>query len=41
MQSAPRKLRAQVRNGGLHLLEPLDLPENTEVEILLRPAPKS
>src|SRR6202162_2235161 len=40
MQSAPRKLRAQVRNGGLHLLEPLDLPENTEVEILLRPAPK-
>jgi ribonuclease HI len=41
MQSAPRKLRAQVRNGGLHLLEPLDLPENTEVEILLRPTPKS
>jgi ribonuclease HI len=40
MQSAPRKLLAQVRNGGLHLLEPLDLPENTEVEILLRPAPK-
>jgi ribonuclease HI len=40
MQSAPRKLRAQVRNGGLHLLDPLDLPENTEVEILLRPAPK-
>ena len=41
VQSAPRKLRAQVRNGGLYLLEPLDLPENTEVEILLRPAPKS
>ena len=41
MQGAPRKLRAQVRNGGLHLLEPLDLPENTEVEILLRPAPKA
>lgn len=41
MQSAPRKLRACVRNGGLHFLEPLDLPENTEVEILLRPAPKS
>src|SRR6202795_3996621 len=40
MQGAPRKLRAQVRNGELHLLEPLDLPENTEVEILLRPAPK-
>jgi ribonuclease HI len=41
MQSAPRKLRAHVRNGHLHFLEPLDLPENTEVEILLRPAPKS
>jgi len=41
MQSAPRKLRAQVRNGALHLFEPLDLPENTEVEILLRPTPKS
>lgn len=40
MQGAPRKLRAQVRNGELHLLDPLDLPENTEVEILLRPAPK-
>jgi hypothetical protein len=40
MQGTPRKLRAQVRNGGLHLLDPLDLPENTEVEILLRPAPK-
>jgi ribonuclease HI len=40
MQGAPRKLRAQVRNGGLHLLDPLDLPEDTEVEILLRPAPK-
>jgi ribonuclease HI len=37
---APRKLRAQVRNGGLHFREPLNLPENTEVEILLRPAPK-
>ena len=41
MQSAPRKLRAQVRNGALHLLDPLVLPENTEVEILLRPAPKN
>lgn len=38
--SASRKLRAIYRNGGLHLLGPLDLPENTEVEILLRPAPK-
>jgi ribonuclease HI len=41
MQNAPRKLRALVRNGVLHPLEPLDLPENTEIEILLRPAPKS
>ena len=41
MHGAPRKLRAQVRNGGLHLFDPLDLPENTEVEILLRPAPKN
>jgi ribonuclease HI len=41
MRSAPRKLRAQVRDGALHLLDPLDLPENTEVEILLRPAPKN
>jgi len=41
MQSAPRKLRAQVRDGRLHLLDPLDLPENTVVEILLRPSPKS
>jgi ribonuclease HI len=40
LQSPPRKLRAQVRNGGLHLLDPLDLPENMEVEILLRPTPK-
>jgi ribonuclease HI len=38
--SAPRKLRAQYRNGSLHLLEPLDLPENTEVEIVLRARPK-
>lgn len=36
----PRKLRAHYRNGGLHLLEALDLPENTEVEILLRLSPK-
>ncbi len=35
----PRKLRAQVRNGALHFSEPLDLPENTEVEILLRLSP--
>jgi ribonuclease HI len=38
--STPRKLRAQFRNGALHLLEPLDLPENAEVEILVRLVPK-
>ena len=36
----PRKLRATVHNGGLNFAEPLDLPESTEVEILLRLAPK-
>jgi ribonuclease HI len=38
--ATPRKLRAHYRSGALHLLTPLDLPEDTEVEILLRPAPK-
>ena len=37
---APQKLRAVYRNGALHLKGRLDLPENTEVEILLRPARK-
>jgi len=40
LAEVPRKLRAHYRNGGLHLLEPLDLPENTEVEILLRLPPR-
>jgi ribonuclease HI len=40
LAEVPRKLRAHYRDGGLHLLEPLDLPENTEVEILLRLPPK-
>lgn len=35
-----RKLRAQVRNGGLVLQDPLDLPEGAQVEIEIRPAPK-
>jgi ribonuclease HI len=35
----PRKLRGKIRNGELHLPDPLDLPDNTEVEILLRLAP--
>jgi ribonuclease HI len=40
LEDAPRKLRAIVKSGGLHFASPLDLPEDTEVEILLRPAPK-
>jgi ribonuclease HI len=40
LAEVPRKLRAHYRNGRLQLLEPLDLPENTEVEILLRLPPK-
>jgi hypothetical protein len=40
LAEVPRKLRAHYRNGGLQLREPLDLPENTEVEILLRLPPK-
>jgi ribonuclease HI len=40
LEEAPRKLRALVKSGGLHFASPLDLPEDTEVEILLRMAPK-
>ena len=36
----PRKLRAKIQNGNLQLEEPLDLPEGTAVEILLRLAPE-
>jgi ribonuclease HI len=39
-KDTPRKLRARYRNGALHLQAPLDLPDGTEVEILLRPASK-
>jgi hypothetical protein len=35
-RSEPRKLRARYCAGLLHPHEPLDLPENAEVEILLR-----
>lgn len=34
------KLRARYRSGALHLLNPLQLPEDTEVEILIKPIPK-
>jgi len=37
----PRKIRARVRNGALVPIDPLDLPEGSEVEILVRPAAKS
>jgi ribonuclease HI len=35
-----RALRARYYNGALHLLDSLDLPEGSEVEISVRPAPK-
>jgi ribonuclease HI len=38
--SAARKLRARYANGALQLREPLDLPDGTEVEILLKPVAK-
>jgi len=39
--SQPRKVRARVRNGALVPLDPLDLPEGSEVEVLIRPVAKS
>jgi ribonuclease HI len=36
-QPQPRKIRARVRNGALVPLDPLDLPEGSEVELLVRP----
>src|SRR5579859_243988 len=38
--SEARKLRARYANGTLQLREPLDLPDGTEVEILLKPIAK-
>jgi ribonuclease HI len=37
----PRKIRARFRNGALVPLEPLDLAEGSEVEIVLRPTVKN
>jgi ribonuclease HI len=37
----PKKLKARYYRGLLQLSEPLDLPDDTEVEILLRPKTKS
>ena len=39
--SATRKIRARVRNGALIPAAPLDLPEGSEVELLLRPLPQN
>jgi ribonuclease HI len=36
-----RRIRAHVRNGALVPLDPLDLPEGSEVELLVRPAGKT
>jgi ribonuclease HI len=38
--SEARKVRARYANGALQLREPLDLPDGTEVEILLKPIAK-
>ena len=37
----PKKLKARYYKGLLQLTEPLDLPDDTEVEILLRPLKRS
>jgi ribonuclease HI len=37
----PRRIRARFRGGVLYLLEDVDLPDGTEVEILLRVLPKA
>jgi ribonuclease HI len=37
----PRKIRARFRNGALVLVDPLDLPEGSEVEISVHPTRKS
>jgi ribonuclease HI len=39
-KSEARKVRARYANGALQLREPLDLPDGTEVELLVKPAPK-
>jgi ribonuclease HI len=37
----PRKIRARFRNGALVPIDPLDLAEDSEVEVLVRPIVKS
>ena len=40
-QPPPRKIRASFRNGALVPVDPLDLPEGSEVELLVRPIIKT
>jgi ribonuclease HI len=40
-QAPPRKIRARFRNGALVPLDPLDLAEGSEVELLVRPIVKT
>jgi ribonuclease HI len=40
-QPPPRKIRARFRNGALVPLDPLDLAEGSEVEVLVRPIVKT
>lgn len=40
-RNSEKKFKARYYRGLLQLAEPLDLPDNTEVEILLRPKTKS
>jgi ribonuclease HI len=37
----PHKFRARFRSGVLYLLEDVDLPDGAEVEVLIRPIPKT
>jgi ribonuclease HI len=39
-KAGPRRIRARYRGGVLYLLEDVELPDGTEVEILLRVLPK-
>jgi ribonuclease HI len=39
--SEARKVRARYAHGALQLREPLDLPDGTEVEVQIRPTPKT
>ena len=39
-KSGPRRVRARYRNGALYPLERLDLPDNAEVEVLIKRVPR-